>query len=79
MGGLLATAGLGAATMALTIGAGPSDWTVTALAAAAVAVATVLLASFVVVERRMGERAMAPLSLFGSRIFVGLTLLTLLL
>ncbi len=76
-GGLLATAGLGAATMALTIGAGPSGWTVTALAAASVA--TVLLASFVVVERRMGERAMAPLSLFGSRIFVGLTLLTLLL
>ncbi len=76
-GGLLATGGLGAATWALTVGAGPAGWTGTALAAAAAA--AVLMAGFVAVERRLGERAMTPLALFGSRSFVGLTVLTLLL
>jgi predicted MFS family arabinose efflux permease len=37
------------------------------------------LTAFVLVEKRAGERAMMPLSLFGSRRFIGLTLLTLLL
>ena len=36
-----------------------------------------MLGAFVLVERRRGERAMTPLSLFASRTFVGLTLLTL--
>ncbi len=38
-----------------------------------------LLVLFVLVERRLGERAMMPLLLFGSLPFVGLTVLTLLL
>ena len=42
-------------------------------------VAIAILSAFVWVERRRGERAMTPLSLFASRTFVGLTLLTLLL
>ena len=76
-GGVIATAGLAAATWALTAGSGPSGWTNAALAAAAAAAA--LIASFLVVERRRGDGAMTPLSLFGSKTFVGLTLLTLLL
>ncbi len=76
-GGLLATAGLGAATWALTVGSGPAGWTAAAVAAAMAA--AVLMAGFVAVERRMGERAMAPPALFGSRTFAGLTVLTLLL
>ncbi len=77
VGGLLATSGLGSATWALTQGSGPAGWTAPALAAATLAI--VLLAGFVAVEHRLGERAMAPLALFGSRTFVGLTLLTVLL
>ncbi len=76
-GGLLATAGLGAATWALTTGSGPAGWTPRALLASAAAAA--LMLGFVAVERRLGSRAMTPLDLFGSRTFVGLTLLTLLL
>jgi MFS family permease len=37
-----------------------------------------LLAAFVLVEHRRGDRAMMPLALFASRNFVGITLLTLL-
>ncbi len=76
-GGLLATLALGSATWALTTGAGPAGWTVPALAAAGCA--AVLGVGFVAVERRLGERAMTPLALFGSRVFVGLTVVTLLL
>jgi len=76
-GGLLAPLGLGAATWALTEGSGPAGWTIAAMATAGVAIA--LLMAFIAVERRRGEAAMMPLSLFGSCIFVGLTLLTLLL
>ena len=35
--------------------------------------------AFILVEKRKGDAAMAPLALFGSRMFVGLSLLTLLL
>jgi EmrB/QacA subfamily drug resistance transporter len=75
-GGALATLGLGALTWGLTIGSGPGGWTVAA--AALNAAGALFLAAFVAVERRLGDRAMAPLALFGSRTFVGLTLLTLL-
>jgi len=76
-GGLLATAGLGALTWALTTGSGRGGWTAVA---AVVGVAGVALTTlFVAVEHRRGERAMMPLALFASRSFVGLTLLTLLL
>ena len=76
-GGILATLGLGALTWALTIGSGHGGWTRDAIALAASAL--VLLAVFGTVEHRRGERAMMPLTLFASRSFVGLTLLTLLL
>lgn len=77
LGGGLATLALGALTWALTVGSGQEGWTPTAIAAA---VAGVLLsAAFLWVEHRRGDRAMAPLALFGSRGFIGLTLLTLLL
>jgi MFS family permease len=42
-------------------------------------VGAVLLVGFVLFERRLDERAMMPLALFGSKSFVGLSLLTLLL
>lgn len=73
----LATAALGALTWALTLwssrhGAGPPVWLGLGAGGA-------LLILFVQVERRRGRRAMMPLSLFASRPFVGLTLLTFLL
>ena len=77
IGGLLATIGLGALAAALTIGAGRGGWTAGAIAGMLAAAA--ILAGFVLVEKRAGEQAMMPLALFGSRTFVGLTLLTLLL
>ncbi|MET0720943.1 MAG: DHA2 family efflux MFS transporter permease subunit [Tardiphaga sp.] len=75
-GALLATAGLGLTTWALTEGSGRgwSGWVWAMLAAGAA-----LLVLFVLAERRIGERAMMPLALFGSASFVGLTLLTFLL
>lgn len=76
-GGALATLALGGLTWALTIGSGRGGWTTGAMALAVIAAA--LLAFFVGVEKRLGERAMMPLSLFASKSFVGLTLLTLLL
>jgi MFS family permease len=76
-GGMLATTGLAALTWGLTEasakgGAGASS-------AVAMAAGVMLLAAFVLVERRRGDRAMVPLTLFGSRGFTGLTLLTFLL
>jgi EmrB/QacA subfamily drug resistance transporter len=76
-GGILATAALGALTWGLTVGSGRAGWTL--LAIAGVALGAVLLLGFVWVERQRGERAMMPLAMFGSRSFIGLTLLTLLL
>jgi EmrB/QacA subfamily drug resistance transporter len=75
LGGALATVGLGALTWALTVGAGPSGWTATSVITLLLAAA--LLLAFVKVQQQRGERAMMPLSLFGSRTFVGLTLATL--
>lgn len=76
-GALLATAALGALTWALTLwssrhAASPAIWI-------GLAAGLALLAAFLWVEHRAGERAMMPLALFASRPFVGLTLLTLLL
>jgi EmrB/QacA subfamily drug resistance transporter len=75
-GAVLATAGLGLTTWALTEGSG-HGWP--AFAVVALVAGVVLLAAFVWTEGRVGERAMMPLALFGSRSFVGLTLLTFLL
>jgi len=75
-GAILATLGLGALTWGLTIGSGPGGWT--PAAAALVGAGAVVSLAFLLVEHRLGERAMMPLALFASRDFVGLTLLTLL-
>ena len=47
------------------------------LAIAALAAGAALLVAFVLLEARLGARAMMPLHLFGTRSFVGVTLLTL--
>jgi EmrB/QacA subfamily drug resistance transporter len=75
VGGALATLGLGGLTWGLTIGAGPGGWTPWALVL--LAGGAVLIAAFGAVEHGLGDRAMAPLAMFGSPTFVGLTLLTL--
>src|SRR6516164_8923586 len=77
IGGALATVGLGGLTWSLTAGSGPAGWT--ALASVAATLALTMLALFLIVEGRRGERAMMPLALFASRSFIGLTLLTFLL
>ncbi|HEY0234494.1 MAG TPA: MFS transporter, partial [Afipia sp.] len=74
-GGVLATLALGGLTWALTAGSGKGGWTGEAITAAALG--TLLILLFVYVEKRKGERAMMPLTLFASKSFVGLTLLTL--
>ena len=76
-GGLLAAAGLGALTWALTAGSGPRGWSLWPIAAGCSGL--LMLVVFVLVERQRGDRAMMPLALFASRSFVGLTLLTVLL
>lgn len=76
-GAALATGALGALTWALTL------WSVHhALARGSLmglGTGIVLLLMFLASEKRLGERAMMPLTLFGSRAFVGLTILTFLL
>ena len=74
---MLATLGLSGLTWTLTIASGPSGMGATGLPALAIGTGSIL--GFLAVERRKGDRAMTPLALFGSREFVGLTLLTFLL
>jgi EmrB/QacA subfamily drug resistance transporter len=76
MGAALATFGLGALTWGLSEGAGPFGWSPMALAL--VVAGAALLLAFGLVERRKGDQALMPLAMFGSRDFLGLTLLTLL-
>ena len=75
-GAILATAGLGLATWALTEGSG-RGWSIAALLA--LVAGGLLLIVFVWAERKLGDRAMMPLTLFASPSFVGLTVLTFLL
>ena len=75
-GAILATAGLGLATWALTEGSG-RGWSIAALVA--LVGGGLLLIVFVWAERHRGDRAMMPLTLFASPSFVGLTVLTFLL
>ena len=75
-GGALVTAGLGLATWALTEGSGRA-WSLSAIVA--LGAGLIFSGLFLLVERRRGDKAMMPLALFGSRSFVGLTLLTFLL
>jgi EmrB/QacA subfamily drug resistance transporter len=74
-GAALATLALGGLTWGLTVGSGPTGWT--ALAIAGVASGLGLLLAFVWLESRLGDGAMMPLVLFGSKRFVGLSLVTL--
>jgi EmrB/QacA subfamily drug resistance transporter len=74
-GPLLAAVGLGALVWALTeLPTRQVDRTVLGVTTIAGAVA---LVAFLAVEHRLGERAMMPLALFGSRTFVGVTVFTL--
>ena len=77
VGALLATAALGVLTWAVTLwsshhAASGATW-------AGLAIGTILLLLFILTEHRLGEHAMMPVTLFASRQFVGLTLLTLML
>jgi EmrB/QacA subfamily drug resistance transporter len=88
-GAFLATAGLAALTLALTLLAGQhgvadgaaaaaaTHAASTTLAVAGLGTGAALLVAFVFLEARLGARAMMPLALFGTRSFVGVTLLTL--
>ena len=76
-GALLATLALGALTWALTLWSSHHVASPGVLAGAGGGL--LLLGGFLLVEHRRGERAMMPLSLFASRPFLGLTLLTFLL
>jgi EmrB/QacA subfamily drug resistance transporter len=76
-GALLATAGLGGLTYALTLWSATRHFTNEALVALAAGV--VISAAFLWIERRRGTRAMMPLQLFKGRCFSGLNLLTFLL
>jgi EmrB/QacA subfamily drug resistance transporter len=79
----LATAGLGLLTYGLAraaagapVGPAAGATGVEPVAIAALAVGLALLGAFIAVEARLGDRAMLPLSLFGTPTFVGVTLLT---
>jgi EmrB/QacA subfamily drug resistance transporter len=76
-GALLATAGLGGLTYALTL------WSATRRldveGAIALALGILMLAGFLFAEHRRGDRAMMPLKLLANRCFSGLNLLTFLL
>jgi EmrB/QacA subfamily drug resistance transporter len=76
-GALLATGALGALTWALTLWSVHHALSPPSLIGLAAGIA--LLLAFLASEYRQGERAMMPLALFGSRAFVGLTILTFLL
>jgi len=76
-GAVLATLGLGAATYGLTLWS--EKFTLTTTAAIALAIGAVLLVVFVLYERRLGDKAMVPLALFGNRRFTSLNLMTFLL
>ena len=75
-GAALVTAALTALAWGLTEGAGKMGWSAGPIAA--VIAGLVFAACFVWTEQRLGDRAMTPLALFGSRSLVALNLLTLL-
>ena len=76
-GASLATLGLGAATYGLTLWS--EKFTLTAAAGIAMVAGALLLVGFVLYERRLGDKAMVPLALFGNRCFTSLNLMTFLL
>ena len=76
-GAVIATAALAALTWGLTAGSGAGGWSAGAVAAASVGL--ILGVAFVWTEKRLGDRAMTPLALFGSRPVAALNLMTFLL
>jgi EmrB/QacA subfamily drug resistance transporter len=76
-GGFLATLSLVGLTWGLTISAGRTGWSASALGS--IMAGAALLGVFLWVESRQKNDAMMPLRLFDSAEFIGLTLLTLLL
>ncbi|WP_246450536.1 MFS transporter [Sphingomonas rhizophila] len=76
-GAALATLGLGAATYGLTLWSSDRAFSVTA--GVALAIGAALMVAFVLVEKRLGDRAMIPLDLFANRCFSSLNLTTFLL
>jgi len=80
-GAALATVGLGLATFGLTAlaarGADAPGHGSALAGGYALAAGVASLVAFVIVEARLGRSAMMPLALFGTRAFVGVTLLTL--
>jgi EmrB/QacA subfamily drug resistance transporter len=74
-GALLASVGLAGLTWGLTVAS--AEHGVDRTSAAALGAGVVFLCLFLAVQKRRGETAMMPLSLFGSRNFVALNLLTL--
>jgi EmrB/QacA subfamily drug resistance transporter len=78
VGAGLATLGLGAATYGLTLWS--QKFVLTPTASIGLAVGAILLAGFVLYERRLGNKAMIPLALFAdNRCFSALNLMTFLL
>ncbi len=77
LGAVLATAALGGLVWGLTLGSGPRGWSVAAIGS--VVAGTIFLVAFIVVEIAKGDLAMTPPALFGSRILIGLNLMTILL
>jgi EmrB/QacA subfamily drug resistance transporter len=77
LGAVLATLGLGAATYGLTLWS--QTFKLTQLSAITLAAGAVLMFAFVLWEKRLGNKAMVPLSLFGNRCFTALNLMTFLL
>jgi EmrB/QacA subfamily drug resistance transporter len=73
-GAVLVTLGLGASAWALTVL--PDRAYADVVIAAVLLVGALALLAFIVVEHRLGARAMMPLALFGARMFVGVTLVT---
>ncbi|MGH6706962.1 MAG: MFS transporter, partial [Sphingomicrobium sp.] len=76
-GAALATLGLGAATYGLTLWS--EKFSLTTTATISLIAGAALLIAFVAWERRLGEKAMVPLTLFGNRCFTSLNLMTFLL
>lgn len=76
-GALLATAGLGGLTYALTLWSATRQFSTPAVVA--LIVGAVMLAGFLWVEHHRGKLAMMPIELFRNRCFSGLNLLTFLL
>ena len=76
-GAVLATLGLGAATYGLTLWS--EKFMLTTTAGLSMAAGAILLIGFVLYERRLGDKAMIPLALFGNRCFTSLNLMTFLL